>query len=70
MLMSDRTIRHKQAKEPDDEPDVTYDMFGATEPLPHFESVTVPSLITISPGVRQLPSRLREFVRRAMRPAH
>jgi hypothetical protein len=70
MLMSYGAVRQWLAKEPDDEPEVTDDMLGATEPLPHFESVTVPSFITISPGVRQLPSRLREFVRRAMRPAH
>lgn len=70
MLMSYKSVDQRPTVEPPDDGIVTAEMLGSREPLVHFESVTVPSLITLSPWMRQLPGRLRELVRRVMSSAH
>ncbi|HEV3322632.1 MAG TPA: hypothetical protein VG147_10665 [Solirubrobacteraceae bacterium] len=68
--MSYKGVDQRPTVEPPDDGIVTAEMLGSREPLVHFESVTVPSLITLSPWMRQLPVQLRKLVRRAMRAAH
>jgi hypothetical protein len=70
MLMSYKSINQRPTVQPPDDGIVTAEMLGSREPLIHFESVTVPSLITLSPWMRQLPVRLGELARHVMRPAH
>jgi hypothetical protein len=68
MLMSCKGVDPRPTVEPPDDGIVTAERLGSREPLVHFESVTVPSLITLSPWMRQLPGQLRELARRVMSP--
>ncbi len=67
MLMGYKKVDQRPTVKPPDDGIVTAEMLGSREPLIHFESVTVPSLITLSPWMRQLPVRLRKLVRRVTR---